>query len=86
MKEIVGDIWDYCGKTGYMIGITTNGEIRKDGKAVMGKVIALQAKERFPDFKVFSCRTKYCHPIWPRRVEYLLQEETISILAVTRHY
>lgn len=47
MKETVGNIWDYHDK-GEWIVITTNGSIRKDGACVMGRGIALQAKQRYP--------------------------------------
>lgn len=47
MKEIQGDIWDFYDK-GYWIVITTNGSIKKNGEAVMGRGTALQAKQRFP--------------------------------------
>ena len=45
MKVVYGDIWEY--PAGY-ICLTTNGDVRKDGAAVMGRGVALQAKERFP--------------------------------------
>lgn len=51
MKEIRGDIWDYH-KQGHWIVITTNGNVKENGEAVMGggpKSIALQAAKRFPD-------------------------------------
>ena len=44
MIEIVGDIWEQ--KCDWLC-ITTNGIIDKRGSAVMGKGIALQAKQRF---------------------------------------
>jgi len=47
MKEITGDIWDYH-KKGHWIVITTNGNVKASGEAVMGKGIALQAKQKFP--------------------------------------
>lgn len=46
MIEIYGNIWFYYNK-GYNICITTNGFVRKDGCAVMGRGTALQAKQRF---------------------------------------
>lgn len=46
MKEITGNIWDYH-KKGHWIVITTNGNVNTKGKAVMGKGIALQAKQRY---------------------------------------
>lgn len=48
MKEIQGDIWDYYSR-GHWIVITTNGTIKKNGEAVMGRGVALQAKQRFPN-------------------------------------
>jgi len=47
MKEIVGNIWDFH-KQGYWVVVTTNGVVKSNGEAVMGKGIALEAKERFP--------------------------------------
>ena len=46
MKEVVGNIWDYH-KQGHWIVITTNGSVKSNGNAVMGRGIALQAKSRF---------------------------------------
>ena len=59
MRVIKGNIWDYHKNdttlrpsnpyySGCAVVVTTNGEIRKDGKAVMGAGIALQAAQRFP--------------------------------------
>lgn len=45
MIEVTGDIWDYPAD---IICITTNGSIRGDGKAVMGRGVAKQAKDRLP--------------------------------------
>jgi hypothetical protein len=47
MKEICGDMWDYM-KDGNVLVITTNGTIKKDGCAVMGRGNAYEAKQRFP--------------------------------------
>jgi len=46
VKEVVGNLWDYH-KQGHWIVITTNGTIKANGEAVMGRGIALQAKRRF---------------------------------------
>ncbi len=45
MRELEGDIWDMPCK--FRV-ITTNCQIRQNGKLVMGKGIALQARERYP--------------------------------------
>ena len=42
------NLWDFDVEQYYRI-ITTNGNIKKNGEAVMGKGIALQAKERYPE-------------------------------------
>ena len=47
MKEIRGNIWDFH-KKGHWIVITTNGTVKSNGEAVMGRGVALQAKQRFP--------------------------------------
>ncbi len=49
MKETQGNIWEIPCK--FRV-ITTNGQVRKDGRLVMGKGIALQARERFPGIDV----------------------------------
>jgi hypothetical protein len=46
MREIQGDIWaTQCD----WLCITTNGMVRNDGRAVMGRGIARQAKDLIPD-------------------------------------
>lgn len=44
MREATGDLWTYPADVRV---ITTNGSIRKDGTAVMGRGVALQAKSRY---------------------------------------
>ena len=48
MKEIKGNIWDFWEK-GHWIVIPTNGSVKKNGEAVMGRGLALQAKEKIPE-------------------------------------
>lgn len=45
MKEITGNLWD---QDADIICITTNGSVKKDGSAVMGRGCALEAKNRLP--------------------------------------
>lgn len=48
MSNIVqGSIWDFVGQ-GYIV-IPTNGEIKKNGEAVMGAGLAKEAALRYPD-------------------------------------
>jgi len=48
MIEIIEDIWFFENKPKHVICITTNLAVRKDGAAVMGRGVALQAKQRYP--------------------------------------
>lgn len=45
MIEVTGNIWDYPAD---WICITTNGDVKPNGQAVMGRGIALEAKTRHP--------------------------------------
>lgn len=47
MLLFVKDIWSFLGSVD-AICITTNGSVRSDGRAVMGRGIAKEALERFP--------------------------------------
>jgi len=44
MIEVVGDLWD---QPGWRV-VTTSGSVRKDGAAVMGRGVALEARKLFP--------------------------------------
>jgi hypothetical protein len=46
MKHIKGDIWPYYGETGHVVCLTTNGFVKNNGEAVMGRGNALQATQR----------------------------------------
>lgn len=47
MREATGNIWHYI-PVADAICITTNGTVTKEGHAVMGRGVALQAKKRWP--------------------------------------
>lgn len=49
MKEVKGDMWSYLGRKKFVILVTTNGYIKKNGEGVMGAGCAAQAAEQFPD-------------------------------------
>lgn len=46
MKEIKADIWDYH-KLGHRIVVPTNGFVKNNGCAVMGRGLALEASKKF---------------------------------------
>ena len=48
MKEVLGDLWSFHGKENYVCCITTNGFVKKNGEAVMGRGCALEAVSRYP--------------------------------------
>ena len=48
MIEIQGNLWDFYERPNTIVLITTNGSVRKDGCAVMGRGCAAQAARRFP--------------------------------------
>lgn len=48
MKEERGNVWTHH-KRGYWAVITTNGSVRTDGAAVMGRGVARQAAVKYPD-------------------------------------
>lgn len=50
MKEIYGNAWDLFDSGQFdVLFITTNGTIKKNGEGVMGRGIAAEAKNRYPD-------------------------------------
>lgn len=46
MIEITGNLWDFYNQV--PICITTNGTVKKNGEAVLGRGCAKEAKDRFP--------------------------------------
>jgi hypothetical protein len=48
MLETIGDIWEYA-ERGYILVITTNGSLTRDGRAVLGRGVARQAVLHVPD-------------------------------------
>ena len=46
MKVVVGDLWEVQAD---FKCIPTNGNVRQDGTAVMGRGVALQAAQRYPE-------------------------------------
>jgi hypothetical protein len=50
MVETRGDIWTYHGRA--VIALTVSGSLTRDGRAVIGRGVARQALERYPDLPV----------------------------------
>jgi len=50
MKEVVGDLWRYHAQGEYIV-ITTNGAVRRDGYAVMGRGLAFMSAQRCEGFQ-----------------------------------
>jgi hypothetical protein len=50
MKEIKGDIWIEAKKVDGLVVVPTNGFVKKNGECVMGRGLAQQIKEKYPDF------------------------------------
>ncbi len=48
MREVKGNLWNGIGRSDAVV-ITTNGCVRRDGRAVMGRGTAFQARRKFPD-------------------------------------
>jgi len=48
MKEILGELFDYYGREPYIILITVNGNLRSNGKAIMSKGCAAEARLKIP--------------------------------------
>lgn len=51
MREIIGDLWDVHNQ-GFCIGVPTNGDCRRDGRALMGAGVALAAATHFPKLPI----------------------------------
>jgi hypothetical protein len=66
MREITGNLWDYHAK-GKWVCITTNGSVRRDGYAVMGRGVAYEAAQRFPGLQEHLGRvlTRSGNHVWP---------------------
>lgn len=68
MKETVGELWDLA-QPGDALVITTNGDVNKDGLAVMGRGIALEAVLRYPGIRrrvgeLLQQYGNHAYPVW----------------------
>lgn len=51
MQEIIGNVWNLHDQ-GFCIGVPTNGNCCRDGRAVMGAGVALAAAQLFPNLPI----------------------------------
>lgn len=49
MREVIGDMWKYEGRKNFVLFVTTNGSIKKNGEGVMGRGCALEASQKYPE-------------------------------------
>ena len=72
MKEIDGNIWDFVDQQHWIV-VTTNGTIKSNRELVMGKGIALEAKNRYSGLALeLGIRTaqggNHCYLIWGQNI------------------
>lgn len=82
MQEQSCDIWSYLGLG--VIVITTNGSLTQDGRAIMGRGVARQAAERFPELRsqlgrLLQVRGNHVHEIMLGLVSYPVEETPYSL-------
>ncbi|WP_277057537.1 ADP-ribose-binding protein [Trichlorobacter lovleyi] len=82
MREMQVDIWSYQGQA--VIAITTNGSLTLDGRAIMGKGVAKQAAERFPELRhqlgrLLQVRGNHVHELMPGLVSFPVEETPYSL-------
>jgi hypothetical protein len=68
MRYAQGDIWNFLGLYD-AICVTTNGTVTKNGEAVMGRGIALEAKTRFPGLEFRFGKMLQAHGNEPMQIE-----------------
>lgn len=82
MHELTGDIWQYLGTA--IIAITTNGSLTKDGRAVLGRGCARQAREHFPDLplllgKLILVKGNHVHDLGNGLVSFPVEDSAWSL-------
>jgi len=80
MKEIKGDIWNVDADA---ICITTNGVVKKNGECVMGRGIALEAANRYPNMpkKLGELIQKYGNSV--HIIGNMIRESLLKIHGIT---
>lgn len=81
MREAQQDIWSYLGQA--VIVLTTNGSVTRDGRAIMGRGVASQAAERFPELRsrlgaLLQDGGNHVHEIQPGLVSFPVEDTPFS--------
>lgn len=66
MKELTADLWQVPAD---LRVITTNGTVKKNGAAVMGRGCAKEAKDRYPGIDQMLGKHLRLHGNWPTRLD-----------------
>lgn len=82
MREVIGDLWEYLGRG--ILAITTNGSVTPDGRAILGRGVAGQAAERFPDLtrdlgEMLRTRGNHVHELPGGLVSFPVEESPWSL-------
>ena len=86
MKEEFGDIWQLRSKLkADAVVITTNGFVKKNGEAVMGRGIALEAAKKYKDFpaRLGNVITQFGNIVWPHEFDMWNGEADYQDLLIT---
>jgi hypothetical protein len=78
MKEALVDLWDLCGRVEVMC-ITTNGTVKNNGRAVMGRGCALEARTRFRDLDLHLGQLLQARGNVPQFLGYVTQHKTLLL-------
>lgn len=82
MQEITGNIWDYRGAA--VIAITTNGQVGRSGRAVMGRGVAAQAVLLFPHLsetlgELVKSNGNHCHYLGDNIVSFPVEHSPYEV-------
>ena len=85
MQLEIGDMWSALDKTGLFL-ITTNSTVRVDGRLVMGRGIAQEAKMRFPGLDLYAGQIVKAYNGMAYGVVRMEQYSPIGLFQVKYHF
>lgn len=85
MQLKCGDMWTEYGEVD-LFCITTNSDITKSGRLVMGRGIAYEAKQRIPDIDLWFGNQINEREVYGLIINYGDRNQTIGAFQVKRHY